>query len=460
MAKDTATGVLVTPVVVSWTTLRQTKGGIEGLAEGQIARAPVPESIQKGDVDTAVDAASPLTALAVLKSPVVLALPSTHLLLRILDLPAVDDDDLVGMVELQVDKFSPFPIDQMVISHEVLSRDPQGCSVLVAAARQKAVDEAGDVLKGQGLRIERVDAGLLGRWKSIVDAGQVASEGRETLLIVSDETVEMLTHDAGTLIALSCLGKVPDLTDAAVAADIAQEVAHLRMGLEVERGRVADTKLTLWSDSALRPFAEALRQTCGVTVEERALEVLSSVAHGIAARALSGAGLLDLTPEPWRLAMGGKRVRRQMLIGSLAVFGLWALLVGGGLGWFAFEQGRLQRMKAEEARWLEPANEVRRLRLQVNMIERYTDRTFSALESLREISRLQPEGVDLSTFTYRKGDGMDIDGEADSGLLVNQFNEALNQSPLFAEVKPGTRTLTKQGRHRFSFVIRFTEVAE
>jgi len=115
------------------------------------------------------------------------------------------------------------------------------------------------------------------------------------------------------------------------------------------------------------------------------------------------------------------------------------------------------KLEEDEVRWMEPANEVRRLRLQVDMIERYTDRTHSALECLREISALQPQGLDLTSFTYRKGEGLDLDGEADSGPLVNEFNEKLNQSKLFADVKPGTRTLTRKGRHRFGFDISFPE---
>jgi hypothetical protein len=455
MAKDTATGVLVTSEVVEWSALRQNKGRFEVLSDGRFVLPPPVDPESDAPVDDVVPA-----PFADLKTPVVLALPSTQLLLRILELPAVDDDDLAGMVELQVDKFSPFPIDQMVVSYEVLARDDTDCRVLVAAAKITAVDEAGEVLKREGLRIERVDAALLGRWKSLVNAGQLAATGRETLVLVSDNTVEMLTHEAGVLIALNCLGKVPDLADPEGASDIAQEVSHLMMGLEVERGRAADQQLVLWSDDALSPFGSALEAACGVAVGERSLGALPTSEHGVAARSLSGTGVLDLTPESWTAAASSKRTRRTMLISALVVFGLWGLFVGGGLGWIAFEQARLHRMEADAARWLEPANEVRRLRLQVNMIQRYMDRTYSALESLREISRLQPEGIDLTSCTYRKGEGMDIDGEADSGLLVNQFNQALNQSTLFVGVKPGTRTLTRQGRHRFSFDISFPEVQE
>ena len=121
------------------------------------------------------------------------------------------------------------------------------------------------------------------------------------------------------------------------------------------------------------------------------------------------------------------------------------------------EKIRLERLKKADEELARPANQVRKLRLQANMIERYTDRTYSALECLREISGMLPDGVDLMSFNYRKGVSMDIDGEADSPQLVSSFNGALNGSKLFSEVKPGTKTLTKTGRQRFSFDIKFPE---
>jgi len=346
----------------------------------------------------------------------------------------------------------------MVVSHEVLSRDDQSCTVLVAAAKEAAIDEAADVLKAQGVKIGRVDVALLGRWNSIVETGQLATSGRETLVIVSDGTLEVLTHEGGIPVGLSCLGRTPDLEDVATANDIAREVAHLLLGFEIENGRHEEGQaITLWSDEPLASFATSLQIACKSSVGERSLGILPSTERGVALRELSGDGLLDLTPAPWRLAATSKRTRRQMVVTALCVLGVWALFVGGGLGWLAVEEARLVKLEEDEVRWMEPANEVRRLRLQVDMIERYTDRTHSALECLREISALQPQGLDLTSFTYRKGEGLDLDGEADSGPLVNEFNEKLNQSKLFADVKPGTRTLTRKGRHRFGFDISFPE---
>lgn len=450
-AKEMATGVVVASEVVEWSALRRGKGGAESVSEGRLDR------VVAGDVDPE-DAEPEQTAeIEALKAPVVLALPSSQLLVRVLELPPVDGAEIAGVVELQVDKFSPFPLDQMVVSHEVLARDETTCIVLVAAAKATVVDAAGAYLEQHGLRISRVDAALLGRWKGLVEIGELADSGRETLIIVSEGTLEVLTHEAGTLVELSCLGAIPDLSDAAAAEDMAGEIAHLLVATEVERGRAKEQRITLWAETALPIFARALETVCEVAVHEASLTAIPSVAHGVALRDMAGGSVLDLTPSQWRAAESTKRLRRQLVVSALVVVGAWGILVGGVLGWMAFERNRLSHFKADAERWQEPANAVRRLRLQVRMIERYTDRTYSALECLRDISRLQPEGVDLTTFTYRKSEGVAIDGEADSGTFVNAFHEALNGSALFSDVQSGARTVTRKGRHRFSFDMAFPE---
>ncbi len=442
MKQETITSILVTPEAVEWVILRPGRSGFQNAGEGKLERS------EEGALEPG--------ALAAIKTPAVLAIPSTQLLLRVMELPAVDDDELAGMVELQIDKFSPFPIEQMVVSHEVLSRSETSCTVVVAAVREMFVNEIGDLLSENGIKIARVDSELLGCWKNLVDSGQLADSGRETLVLVSGDTVEVLTHESGVLIGISCLGRVDGFSDQGTVAEIARDVAHLIVGVEVEYGRAGQSKIALWSDrDGLAPFVGALRDACGAEIEERSLEILPNALYGSAVRYLSGVAQVDLKPASWRERERAKRFRRQLIGSTFGILGVWAVLVGSCLGWLAFEQSRLNALNAEADRRLGPANEVRQLRLQVNMIERYTDSTYSALECLREISSVQPEGVDLTSFTYRKGDGLSIDGEADSGQLVSAFNEALNRSKLFAQVKPGRRTLTKTQRHRFSFEIVF-----
>ena len=441
MAKDLTTGIVPVPEGMRLATLRRGREAVEETClppDGAFAEA--------------------LRALR-LKGSVVLALPSDQMVMRVLDLPDVDSAEMAGMAELQADKFSPFPLEQMVVSHEVLARREGTAGVLVAAARIQVVGAVGKPLEDAGLRIARVDAALLGRWRALQETGQLEREGRETLVLADGGCVDVLTQEAGVPVALSGLGAVPDLGEPAVADDIAQEVAHLMMGLDAERGRTGKGTISVWmEDGAARAaLAEALRRRTSREVRERTVASLGGVASGIVRRAQAEAGapLLDLTPPAWREASASNRFKRRLGAVACGLLGGWLLLAVGGWSVMAYQRAQIESLRAAEQRWLEPANAVRRLRMQVNLINRYMDRRTSALECLREISLLQPPGVDLASFAYRKGEGLEITGEADTGALVIQFNERLNKSGLFGGVRAGPRTLTPRQRHRFSFEITF-----
>jgi hypothetical protein len=428
---------------VEWSVLQLGKGKVELVSDGLAT------------LEDALGGNAP--ALNDIKGGTVLVMPTERLLLRVMSLPAVDNDELAGMVELQVDKFSPFPIDLMVISFEIIQRSEDEIQVLVAAARESVIDAAADSVRKFGGTIQRVDAGLLGFWKNVVDAKELTDVGLETLVLVSGGSIELLTHENGVLKALSCLGRAPNLSDPAICNDIATDVAHLLMEQDLEFGRSGRRRLTLWGDAQMQPFVNSLQKICNAEVSEKSLGILPGFTYGCVMRSAQGGRLLDLTPKAWLDDEAKRLTKKRLIAGGIVFLCIWGTLVGGGLGWLKLEKMRLQRLRKIDEQWSGPAKQVRHLRLQVRMIERYTDHTYSSLECLRAISRVQPDGVDLTSFTYRKGEGIHLDGEADSSSLVNRFNESLTKSELFADVKSGACILNKKGRYRFSFDIKFPE---
>ncbi len=427
----------------AWAVLRRGRAGT-GMEEGVLAidtdGAAVPKGLKGGVV-------------------AVLAVPSHQVVMRVLEFPVADAAELACMVELQVDKFSPFPLDQMVVSHEVLALREGASTVLVAAARSSVIRAAGQRFTDAGIRIGRVDTLLLGRWQTLLDAGQLVMEGRETLVLVDGGGVDVLTHEAGVPVALSGLGEVLAPADADTAGELAQEIVHLLMGLEAERGRPSLSAVSVWSEAGEgAPLANALHRSLNQPVRECPLETIPTAVSGTVRRAQHTPPVgapLDLTPLTWREAGRLQMWRRRVIAAGVLLLGGWLLLAGVVFGVPFWQRVSNERLKAVEGRWQEPANHVRRLRMQVQIIRRYMDRRTSALECLREISLLQPPGVDLTSFTYRKGDGLELIGEADSGALVILYNQRLNASVLFDNVKAGPRTLTRQQRHRFSFEITF-----
>ena len=84
-----------------------------------------------------------------LPAPVCIGIPASWVLMRITDLPSGSPEELAGMVELQVDKFSPFPIEESSLSHEVLLERDGRCRLLLSAIRTDVINGLADALRGR-----------------------------------------------------------------------------------------------------------------------------------------------------------------------------------------------------------------------------------------------------------------------------------------------------------------------
>lgn len=397
--------------------------------------------------------------------PTTIALPASQVVTRILTLPLLDAEELAGAVDLQVDKFSPFPVEQMVYSYEVLEQRDEETVVLVAISQRTSVAGWGDVLRENGMDIVRVDCSALGMWKALQRKDILDRERRQSLLVLDEDEIVLLTHDGGKLLSISGLGDPENFDDPDACADLAEEVNRILMETDADHGEGENAELILWvwpEHGDVATLRDALSTALVVSIVEDVQRYdAEDVASGILQRSLGQeqveSASINLIPEEWVRASDARVFRKKLFIIGGGLLGLWLALLAGGWAYMTWEQARLEQLRAREQEWLQPANAVRGMRQQVLMIDRYRERTHSALETLREISALQPEGIDLISLTYRSADGLEIVGEADSGSLVLQFNQNLNDSDLFADVRPGTRTRTRQGRHRFSFEVTWGE---
>ena len=126
MATAWITGVCVLPNRLEWTVLRRVKDAWEPAGQGG-ADLPGAEGGKPG-----LAAAALKPHLRHFKGRVAVALPTDRTLLRVALLPSTDAAELRGMAELQTDKFSPFPVENVAAGAEVL--EAAGSSSLVAMA--------------------------------------------------------------------------------------------------------------------------------------------------------------------------------------------------------------------------------------------------------------------------------------------------------------------------------------
>ncbi len=439
---------------VSWTLLRVRKDAREPAApESRIVSAPPPP---EADVTPEVAAAALKPALAGLRGEVTLALPADHALLRIFDLPTGDATELPGMVELQVDRFSPFPIDHLVVAHEVLQSTSDRTRVLIAAVRRDIVDREAAILIAAGLDVRRVDLDVLGWWRHLCDIGIREETGLRLHLHLDPAALTVLALQDGHPVLIRALGRGIG-TD--TPQDIHEEINQTLTTLETEWGLGARASLVVWFEGlADMEWARNLETACGLPVRAATLADLPPLTEGIARRALEETNrTLNLAPPEWESARKSRNATRRIITAAAACVGVWLLAVVVFLGALRLRDGSRARLDIHVKVLEKPAGEVRTLQSRIRALEQYADRTRSALELLRQVSADLPGELTLTSFAFRKGKTLSLRGEADAVNAVYDFFAAMEKSGLYTEVKPeGVTSKPAGGRSRAEFRVSGT----
>lgn len=460
MAKDRYAGLVEQPGGLVWHLYARGSRRLEPLQQGRVV-LPDPDGQDGESVAEAVK-----TGCKGLAGHVTVGLPSSQLLLRVLRLPSGDEEELAGMVELQVDKLSPFPVDLMVISHEVLAHYDDHSLVLVAAVKEQVVNELGALLAPAGIYPDRVDASVLGWWQLLLmHEGAVPEEGRFLLVVADADCVEVILVQDRHPIVFRCVPRSQDMTETQLAEELCHEVSYTLMSLELEHGSGTLAGCAVWSVPGKGDeLAQALHKDFACPVAVRTLTDLPELSEGLVGRTLARSGRrLDLTPASWRAAEHSHAFKRRLGLLAAGLGACWLLGVAVLYGMVAYEQWELGHLRDTKAGWETPALAVRSMRRRVHMIEAYVDRSGSALECLRELVLHQPQDVELTQFSYRKGELVRITGQARTVNQVYQFKNALDGSELFVEsTLNGPRLERRRNLQIFDMDLRLAkgEVAE
>jgi Tfp pilus assembly protein PilN len=441
---------------VEWTALQRRKHRME-IVQQKSVELEWPESVT--DHRSAEAAAFLKTKVPPLKGRVGIVVPSDRVLMRIIELPSINREELLGMAELQVDKFSPFPSDQMSLAIEVLHEGADSSRVLIAAVQHEYIDHVGDFLMKAGLYPQSVDVDVLSWWTLIRDGGKVRSEGQEILVIYDDHCAQMIVVRDGIPVMIRALDTHLDAHEAAFAVEIAEELEYTLMTLEGTWGSQPTNLLTLWvRGHAAEEVLQELRKSCALDVASANLLDLPPLSEGLSRRlSAPESASLDLAPPGWRKGIQSKQFQRQAALIAAAAFGGWLLLM---LILFLFtnqQKSKLARAQKDMTRLQNEMQEVTDLKGQVKSLEQYADRTYSSLECLREITERLPAGVDITSITYNKSSQINLRGEADSDSPIYEFIKQLEGSALFREVKTeGINTQVRGGRNRSLFRLTMT----
>ena len=141
---------------------------------------------------------------------------------------------------------------------------------------------------------------------------------------------------------------------------------------------------------------------------------------------IGGAAGTALTPLPWKLEVEAQARLRKVVKTAVVGLGLWALLLGGFVGWIGFRTHQVEQLEANNQSRVSTVDEVRVLIDQIDSLSQFTDRSQSALEALKVLAEAVPGSgsLELEDFRYKKQGGQLFKGSV--GRNVQPFNRFLD----------------------------------
>lgn len=389
-----------------------------------------------------------------LAAPISLGIPASWVLLRTVELPAGTPEELAGMAELQVDKFSPFPVDESSISHELLAEHDGRCRVLLSAVRTDTINLLADALREAGIQPKWVDINLLGWWQLLKDAGKVHPNGSQIFIILEDSGCDLIVCSAGVPVAFRSLSGMDELPPEEVEEEIARETVYTLSALDLERDGNFLSEISIWHrDDPPAGLARHITALLPAVLHLNAIDTLPSLAVGLLRRAEHRThGMMDLAPLAWMEAENARRTKRRMLVSTALVAGLWLAGIATLFGGIQYQKQSLGAMDRELAALKEPAERVRAIRDRTQELIKYMDRSHSALECLREVCDRLPPGIELRQFNYHKNKTLEMTGEADAYSLVADFKKDLEQCELFVSTELPRTQHTAGGKESFKII--------
>ncbi|MEG1934145.1 MAG: hypothetical protein RR133_06145 [Kiritimatiellia bacterium] len=340
--------------------------------------------------------------------------------------------NLSDAVQLQAESLSPFDDGEEAVSYELLGQSESELFVFVAIASIASLETPWHdyLVKRDAVGSLRLDLSSLG-WLRGMKARRPALEKGLHFVALRTSTEQLVALlENGQPLALRALP--PEASD----EDFLRESMFvLTQSAIAGNGGELESIVCFAKD---KTACSALTSLLGTEPEldllptDEAAEAL--LQHGLHLRAESGA-TFDLTPTAWKVGAKQAKALHLLIVGGIALAALWVLCAIA-----LFMMPRIYKHLANTAELQLSAHrksyeEVLELRERVNLIERYQDRSHSALEILRLICDAKNEGMTFLSLTYRQKQSVRLSGTTEATADVYAFKEKLQKDNRIAEVK-------------------------
>ena len=354
---------------------------------------------------------------------VVVALPLSRLLLKMVRVPALEDP--IAFATPLVTALSPFPDEPLLVSCETVRETPDARLVLAAALPEGATDDLANALDAAKLSVVKIDALFLGAlrmvWNDLTPAGEGALDARRLVVLTTGTDRVLVVLDGDEPVSIHAL--TPE-------ADIAREKALALLEAEDFNG-AKDLAATVEREVSVDEALQGIR--------ERALETES----------------LDVLPKSWRQVLAETRFKAKLVRHLAVAAGIWVLAMGVLFGVPIAYDFCTDHVKGLSRRHQAQYKAVADKKAKTMLVRKYSDFSRGALEMMKAVSDRLEGDITLSGFEFTREKGVRVKGEATDKGSIYKFKDNLAEmateggEAVFTHVVLGSVHSQKDGTQRF-----------
>ncbi len=376
-------------------------------------------------------------------------LPPDQVFLRVVHLPRSDPDELPAMLELQLEKLSPLPVNQIVWSFELLpALAAEFQTILVIIAERTGVEEFLGALEHERYLADRLELPLVHQLvTNLPDA-----EG--TWLYLSPQETKTICLAAwwyGGRLADVNLIQLPN--DGTGPGMLTAHLTKIAWGGEIEGWLTTTPVWNLVADeSAVEAWETALRPWAGEALRVQPAPTREGLAQLSAGRAAERTSRANLLPPEFTTRYRQAFIDQLWMRGLGAAVVLYVLGVLGYLGWLQVLDYQKNNLQREVVQLSGTYTNALRLKERVKVFQEQANLKSLALDCLRVTSELLPAELTLLQFNFTGDKDLYLQGNVPSSnqIQVTEFNTELRKvvvdnEPLFARDKVQPPKFTSPG---------------
>ena len=377
-------------------------------------------------------------------------LPADKVFLRVVHLPKGEDaDEMRQMLEFQLEKLSPLPVAQIVWSFEFLPcPDPTQATILLILSERSEIELLLEDLESVGYQTDRIELPVLHPLtQQISKENHVRIELQERNQDHFDCLVSW--HIEGWIRHVG-LVKLPNSKEGATL--LVDNLNNTAWTGELEGWMGEAPAVEIAHDQTMpESWLHPLKNWTPQSVSSHPSVNEDDRARTSAERATRHESRANLMPDEIRTKYRQQYIDgmwMSSLIGMVGLYIFGVLIYFAALEWRRGENIQLQTNMRSKANVY---TNTMKLQAKVNILQEQVDLKYSALDCLKTISEMMPDGMSLVSFNFRQGKLLTLRGSVPTSqtIKVTDYHEALieaeiGERTLFAKVSDPSITSTSR----------------